>query len=284
MNNDLKTVMQENMIKEYLRRIIELTGYEIRKIKNESDESLYISLFGSDSVKQKKFYNISAGGHFDFGCGIHHPLWRNVDIKKKWDSKSRYNPEKDIIHDLQSLEPLPIATGYAELVYSRITIEHITNDASMIFFKEVKRILKRGGVFRIATPNIDLDYRAYLNNDKHYFSWASHRSIEQAFLEHFADTGLIKPERFKELLSEKNLEDVLDYCTTEYQIDFTKHNRENHINWWNPKKLEQMLRSAGFNTIYVSAAEQSICPVLRNGYYFDNVFQKVMLYMEVIND
>lgn len=268
------------MIKEYLRKIVELTGYELRKIKNASDEDLYISLFGKESVEQKKFYNISAGGHFGFGCGIHHPLWRNVDIDKQWHGKSNYNPEKDIIHDLQSLQPLPITTESAEIVYSRVTIEHITNEAAMVFFKETKRILKKGGVFRIVAPNIDLDYRAYLNDDKHYFFWGAHRSIEQVFLEHFANTGLIKPERFKELLNEKKLEEVLDYCTTKHNIGITYHNREKHINWWNPEKLEGMLRSAGFTTIYQSAAEQSTCPVLRNEYYFDNVFQKVMFYME----
>ena len=68
---------------------------------------------------------------------------------------------------------------------------------------EAFRILKSNGYLRITAPNIDLDYRAYRNNDKHFFYWTKRYSIpkewkrakynkplndatiEQLFLSHF---------------------------------------------------------------------------------------------------
>lgn len=281
------------MLKNVIRKVVGLTGYEINKVKNYYDESLYLSLYGQDSVKNRKFYNISAGGHFDFGCGIHHPLWTNIDVDRPWKNKINYNPERDIAHDLLSLDSIPVDSNSAEIIHSRTTIEHITDSAALVMFQEVKRILKKGGVFRIVTPNADLDCRAILRNDKHFYFWSQNYSIEQSFLAHIAHgTSLmshenalekITDEKLRSLLKKMNIEEVLDYCTSKCDLSIQAKGRY-HINWWNYKKLERMLLTAGFKTIYNSAAGQSVCPVLRNEYYFDNAWPKVMLYLEAINE
>lgn len=282
------------MVRDVLRKVIRVTGYELSKIKSHNDEKLYRELFGNYSVENRKFYNISAGGHFDFGCGIHHPLWTNIDVDRPWENRIQYNPDRDIAHDFLTLTPLPVDSDTAEIVYSRATIEHLTDDAALLMLKEVKRILKPGGVFRVVTPNIDLDFRAFRNNDKHYFYWAKHCTIEQAFLEHFACGASpkslepahekISDEQFRILFKNMSFEDALNFCTSKCKLPILPKYRENHLNWWNPAKLERMLRQAGFTTIYLSFAEQSVCPILRNEYYFDNEYQKVMLYMEAIKN
>ncbi len=281
------------MIKNILRKAINFTGYEIQKIKNHYDEELYLSLYGKDSVANRKFYNISAGGHLDFGCGIHHPIWTNIDVDRHWEKQINYNPKYDIAHDLLSLGSLPVESNSAEVVHSRTTIEHIPDAAAMVMFKEVKRILKKGGFFRIVTPNIDLDYRALLNNDIHFYFWLQNFSIEQAFLFHFAHGASIKSreishekitdEKLRYLFKNMSTEEVFNYCTSKCDLS-TQAKGRHHINWWNHKKLECMLRNAGFSTIYSSLPGQSACPILRNEFYFDNVWPKVMLYMEAIND
>lgn len=280
------------MIKDILRKAIGITGYEFSKIQNFNDEELYRKLFSKESVENRRFYNISAGGHIDFGCGIHHPLWTNIDVDRPWKNGVQYNPARDIAHDLLTLTPLPVETSTAEVVYSRVSIEHITDEAALMMFKEVKRILKPGGFFRIITPDINIDYRAFVNNDIDYFFWAKGYSIEQAFLAHFAHGASptssepalekISDEKFRALFKQMDFEDALNYCTAKCNTPKDPQQRGHHINWWNPAKLEKMLRLAGFTTMYLSAAEQSACPVLRNEHYFDNVFQKCMLYMEAI--
>lgn len=288
------TVADDGFIKKTLRSVFRITGYEIVRIKDFNDDELYHKQYSEESIKKRRFYNISAGGHFDFGCGIHHPLWTNIDIDIPWKDGINYNPERDIAHDLLSLKPLPVKTEIAEVVYSRVAIEHITDEAALVMFREVHRILKKGGFFRIVAPNIDLDYRAFINRDTSYFYWGNRFSIERVFQEHFANGVAIQgsdsvfkrlsDEQFRQLFQEMKFEDALNFCTSRCPVSTKPEHRGNHINWWNPSKLERMLRVAGFNTIYLSAAEQSACPILRNEHYFDNVFQKCMMYMETVKD
>jgi hypothetical protein len=181
------------------------------------------------------------------------------------------------------------------LVHSRFTVDRLTDEAAQLFFNEVYRILKKGGIFRIVSTNLDLDFRAYLNKDKNYFFWLSETvSIEQAFLFHMLtqvstlyhdpSSEKISSEEFKNLVETMNYEDAMDYCTSKCSVEIHKKNRYDHFNWWNKKKYEKMLGLAGFKTIYSSAPEQSASPVLRNNYYFDNEHIKVMMYMEAVKN
>jgi predicted SAM-dependent methyltransferase len=268
------------------------------------DTPMYVRLFGKESVESRRFCNIAAGGHFDFGCGIHHPCWTNVDVDRSWKRSTLYpkgvefNLKKDIAHDLLSLKPIPVVTRSMELVHSRLAIEHITDEAARIMFEEVHRMLKDGGLFRVVAPNIDLDYNAYLLNDLNFFDWFPENTpIEQRFIYHFAatvseifpdgDDERVSVQQFRDLLNTMSLPDALNYCTARCSIDLQKKHRHNHMNWWNPAKLERMLTEAGFTSVYLSAAGQSRSPVLRNPAHFDNWFRvrsygKHMMYMEAV--
>lgn len=269
------------------------SGIDIRRIKT-SDTDKYIRLYGMESVEKRMFYNISAGAFIDFGCGIHHPCWTNIDVDLPW-KYNKYKPGYDIVHDLLSIKSIPVESSTAELVHSRFTIASITDEAAQFFFNEVFRILKKGGIFRIVTPDIDLDYRAYVNNDMHFFYWFKNNksvTIEQAFLFHVASQAStihptspaerITDEQFRKLLDTMSLEDALNHCTSGCSVEFQKTHRIDHINWWNREKLERMLGQAGFKSVYLSAREQSASPVMRNNAYFDNIDNKFVMYMEAV--
>jgi hypothetical protein len=289
------------MMKKIFKKILSYLGFELKKITNHDDTDLYIDLYGSESVKNRRFYNISTGAYKGFGGGINHPCWTNIDVDKPWKSDKYFpggvecNPESDISHDLLSMKPIPVETATAELVHSRFTVDRLTDGAAQYFFNEVYRILKKGGIFRIVSTNLDLDFRAYKNNDKDYFFWLEENvSIEQAFLYHIVTqvstlyndpaTKKITDEEFKQLLKTMNYEDALNYCVSRCSPEIHKNNRYDHFNWWNQKKYERMLSLAGFKTVYLSAPEQSASPVLRNNYYFDNEHLKVMMYMEAVKN
>lgn len=288
----------KKFIKRNAIRLVSEAGYFIKPhIENRNDKDLYVKLFGKESVEKRRFYNISAGGHFDFGCGIHHPCWTNVDMDRSWRLAKCYDPKKDIAHDVLTCTPLPIESDSAEIVHSRLTIEHITDEATLFLFKEVKRILKKGAIFRVHTINTDLDYRALKNNDREYFFWFRDNpsiSLEQAFLEHFAASAStltpdgaenpISDEEIRFVLGTKKYEDALDFFASRCPVELQYKYRNRHINWWNPEKLHRMLAQAGFKTIYLSQPEQSASPVLRNANYFDNMDNRVMLYMEAVKD
>ena len=282
------------------KKALGLLKFNLKRI-DVHDQSLYRTLYGEDSVKQRRFYNISAGAYLGFGGGLHHPCWTNIDLDRPWkdvsftEDDSEYDAKRDIAHDVLSMQPIPVQSSVAELVHTRFTIASLTNEAALFMFREAFRMLKKGGILRVSTPNITLDYRAYLNNDMSFFYWFAYDesiSIEQAFLFHVAsqlsnihEDGL--PERmtdaqFRDLLQIHDLETALDICTAKCSLDIQKKHRQNHINWWTPRKLEALLREAGFETVYLSQREQSAAPVLRNTAYFDNEDNRFVMYMEAV--
>ena len=284
-------------MKKFIKNFLEKRGIEIKKIKNINDTNLYLELYGEESVKNRKFYNICAGGHFEFGCAFKHPLWTNVDVDRKWgEGKKEFNPATDIAHDPYSLKPYPIESDTAELVHSRFAVEHIPNDAAQNMFNEIHRILKKGGVARFTCPHTDLAYRAYKENDKNYFFWVNNHdhlrnaSMEQIFVDHVASSAStvreegskhrITDEEFKHIINTMSYEDAMNYITSKCDLDFQLTNRRNHLNWWNFKKFERMLSLAGFTDIYLSQPYQSFSPVMRNENYFDSIYNRILIYVE----
>jgi predicted SAM-dependent methyltransferase len=265
------------------------------KLDERDDRELYLRCFPEDSIANRRFYNISAGGHFCFGGGFSHPYWTNIDFDRPWPGTKAYDPRKDIAHDLMSMTPLPLPSDSAELVHCRYSIEHLTDEAAGFFFREARRVLKPDGILRLVTPDMELDFRAYRRGDRSFFYWQTpDRSIEDSFLTHFAASlsvhhhdgspTRLSDEEFRRILDEKPFEEAMDIITSRCSLEKHAKNRDDHISWWTHGKLDRMLREAGFETAYASAAEQSSCPVMRNRLYFDNQFQRCMMYMEAVKD
>lgn len=277
-------------------------GYEIKKLPKPSI-TLYHDLYPEESIINKRFYNIGAGGFY-------HPYWTNVDYDSEWYAFNRDLTLQGIQYDLLALEPLPIDTGSAEVVYSSHTVEHITNAAAQNLFSEAYRILKPNGYIRITTPNINLEYRAFKENDRKYFFWINTYSIEanwqrakytmplnkasteQIFLAHFASSVSTlhadgAPERIDDaelnrIFATLKFEVALDYCISKCPLEIQRKYPGNHLNWWNYDKMVSMLKKAGFTKIYLSGYGQSYCPILRDLALFDNTHPKISLYVEAI--
>ena len=212
--------------------------------------------------------------------------------------------------DLFSLDRLPIADNSAEVVYSSHTVEHINDAAAQNMFNEAYRMLRKRGVFRVTTPNIDLDLRAYRDNDIDYFYWIelysapsvmerikiktpfNKTSIQQIVLFNFAThvselimdetVKKISDKEFDEVFSSLSDEDALNYCTSRCSIDVQRKYPGYHMNWWNDKKAFRMLTNAGFVNIHRSGYGQGFSPVLRDTTLFDRQDPKVSLYVEAI--
>lgn len=284
------------------RRINELFrrfGLQLLKTDPSDDTELYLKLFGRESVEHRRFYNIAAGVYKGFGGGISHPCWTNVDVDRSWkDDRNfpgglEYDPSRDIAHDLLSVTPIPVESGTAELVHSRFAVDRITDEAAQYFFHEVYRMLKNGGIFRIVSTNLDLDFRAYTNKDHHFYFWLNETvSMEQCFLFHLVtqlssryfdkSTKKVTDEELREMVRTMDYESVAHELVSRCSLEVHKRNRYDHFNWWNQKKFEKMLGEAGFEMIYVSAPQQSAVPVLRNPHFFDNEHNRVMMYMEAV--
>jgi predicted SAM-dependent methyltransferase len=91
--------------------------------------------------------------YVNLGCGqTYHPEWVNVDMSPA---------DRSIIrHDL--LHPLSFADGSFSVVYHSHVLEHLPRAAARPFLDECWRLLKRGGVIRIAIPDLETISRLYL--------------------------------------------------------------------------------------------------------------------------
>jgi len=91
--------------------------------------------------------------YLNLGCGSrYHPDWINIDI---------FSSGPDVIaHDLRKGIPLPDCS--CEVVYHSHMIEHFRRDDAILFIKECFRVLKPGGIIRVAAPDSEAIARIYL--------------------------------------------------------------------------------------------------------------------------
>ena len=286
-----------------LKGLAEKMGYAISAFKPRIDLGVYEQLFGADAVRRRAFYNVGAGG-------FSHPAWTNIDADSDWYGCNRKDTLRsgNLQHDLLSLKPLPIESDSASIIYSSHTIEHVTNEADEVFFRDAHRVLKQGGIVRITTNSTDLAYRAYRSGDRRFFYWSdwyrkpeeykpinlksplAEASLQQLFLFDFASQLTTvaadgPPERLNDgevdrIFNGMPYEEALDHCRTRCLLEVQKRNPGYHLNWFNADKIVRMLRAAGFKDVYVSGWCQSVTPVLRDPRHFDKTHPRISIYVE----
>ncbi len=290
-------------MKGIIRDWVKKVGYDIVRVDDGFDVALYRRTYPEESIKARRFYNIGAGS-------FRHPCWTNIDNRSDWYGNVFGVDSNGIEYDLLSGEPIPVADGSAELVYTSHTIEHLDDACVQHLFNESYRILKPGGTFRIICPDIDLEYAAWKNNDREFFFWYNDptnnenldakmlakpfkdASVTQLFLEEFAthtselvldgSEPRISDVEFHRIFDEMPYEDALDHCVSRCPLELQRKYPFRHMNWFNEKKVTRMVQQSGFNDVYPSRYRQSKVAVLRNHRFFDNTLPMLSLYMEAV--
>ena len=79
----------------------------------------------------------------------------NFKRNQNWDVIRDMRVRGGLVHDMTKL-PIPwIEDNSYDGTYSEHFVEHLTKEQGIEFFKEMKRILKDGGVIRIVWPSMD---------------------------------------------------------------------------------------------------------------------------------
>jgi SAM-dependent methyltransferase len=87
------------------------------------------------------------------GCGrVHHPDWVNLD----------FAPDSPGILRCDLREGLPFSSTSVDVVYSSHVLEHLDKAAGHHFLKECHRVLRPGGILRVAVPDFEGLVRAYI--------------------------------------------------------------------------------------------------------------------------
>lgn len=106
---------------------------------------------------KKKIQAMKGEIKLNLGCG--------TDYKKGWinvDNNSDNNIKKlDLNHDL--LKQLPFADNSVSFIFHEHFLEHLSPEESEVFLNECMRVLKRGGVMRIAMPDLESIAKNYVN-------------------------------------------------------------------------------------------------------------------------
>ncbi len=262
-------------MKALILKSLERLGYKLSRVdeprggmsREQFDAQAYAEV-PREKLERRPFYNFGAGG-------FRHPFWTNVDMPSDW--YGAMDDGSTIPFDLESLQTLPIQTGTAEAAYSSHTVEHISDEAAENLFREVRRILPAGKVFRITCPDIDLAYHAWCNRDRLFFYWTARysrsgemkrtglrypmnqASLEQVFLKHFAASASslhLGPEQnpmtdndIRQVFESMDYEAALDHCVSRCDPELQKVHPGWHINWWNFDKLGRKLKAAGFTHV-----------------------------------
>lgn len=93
--------------------------------------------------------------YLNLGCGQHYSqekIWTNLDFFSTSDAV--------IAHNL--LAGIPFADDTFNLTYHSHVLEHFTKLDGIKFIKECYRVLKKGGIIRIAIPDLEKIVRTYL--------------------------------------------------------------------------------------------------------------------------
>jgi predicted SAM-dependent methyltransferase len=102
----------------------------------------------------------SAPVRMNWGCGEHpEPGWINSDIKD--------GPGIDISCDIR--DGFPLEEGSIDYIASIHALPEIPLADLVGAMEELRRVLKPGGVLRLALPDLDKGIKAYLENDREYF-------------------------------------------------------------------------------------------------------------------
>lgn len=92
--------------------------------------------------------------YLNLGCGSRcHPDWINIDIKSGAPGVTAH----DICHGI----PFPDASF--DVVYHSNLLEHIRRDDAQFLMHECYRVMKAGGILRVAVPDLEQIGRLLLN-------------------------------------------------------------------------------------------------------------------------
>ena len=91
------------------------------------------------------------------GCG-HHKLkgWVNIDLDRTC--------KPDVIADLG--QDLPIKSQSVDYIHSEDFVDQLALEKAYRFFRECHRVLKKGGVMRILTPDLRQLAKRYVDGDQ----------------------------------------------------------------------------------------------------------------------
>jgi len=258
---------------------------------NRYDNSFSLYSASADNNLYAKY---SSGDRFiNFGSGaFYHKRWKNYDYPGQStyyknlqgrDGKS-FHSINLCAHDLAVHED----SESVALIYCSHTLEHLDRASSVRFLNECFRILKKGGVMRLALPNtksgfskikcVNSQQSVSENIKKNYFRDAATQIIGAA--------SKLDDKTLFELLIESDFDSESFYgiFVQRYQgsDDFDENNSEKHINYWDVANLLVLTKEIGFKSVIPTYQNSSVAAPFTNPHVFDTTESHISFYVDII--
>ncbi len=104
------------------------------------------------------------------GCGPYvKPGWVNIDLTDHPPSLEGQQNQGTVFINYDLRLGLPLSDNSVDMIYSSHVLEHFEYKTGLQLLKDCYRVLRRGGVFRIALPDFQSSFGAYLRADHKHF-------------------------------------------------------------------------------------------------------------------
>jgi predicted SAM-dependent methyltransferase len=203
-----------------------------------------------NSLKSFKALKGSTGLKVHIGAGDDIKLgWVNIDLALQVPPgiDPTVHPDTTLInHDLRM--GLPLEDGSCAIVYSSHFFEHLEYGQGQRLMRDCHRVLRPGGIFRVALPNFRATFEAYLRGDHKHFE----------LLDELQKICAVFPRM------EPGTRTLVDY------VNYSVYQFGEHKYIYDEAKLELILQSMGFSSATPSSFREGIDPdtPLRRRYSF----------------
>jgi len=258
---------------------------------NRYDNSL--TLYSSFSDRKLYSYYANTDKFINFGSGaFFHRKWKNYD----YPGQSAYYKviQGKQGKDFNSIDlcsenlVIPELDNSVALIYCSHTLEHLDSASSLRFIKECHRILKKGGVLRLALPNTKNDFyllRCLIKNKgksedilKDYIQDATSHVLSDVknlsfdcVLDVLRDSSFDSHKFFNNIIKENP-----------QFAEFDGGNPERHINYWDFDRLVEVMNHVGFDFTIPTYQGSSVAMPFRNLHVFDTTEPHIAFYADVV--
>ena len=246
----------------------------------------------SSAADRKLYRKYSATDIFcNFGSGaFFHKKWRNYDYPGQSNYYANLQGIKGVHYapiDLCAAELyIPENDSSVALIYSGHTLEHLEADAATNFLRECHRILKPGGIIRLALPNTtnNFHFNRYLDMGKGTNDNLRTQYQREAATYMLADTKNLSGKDINSLFLKSNAEPKLfyDLAAEHVSIKFDGSNPDRHITFWDYKKLIDLTDSLGFSSCIPVYQGSSVAAPFTNINVFDTTEPHISFYVEIV--
>jgi predicted SAM-dependent methyltransferase len=225
--------------------------------------------------------NHRLGVNLNVGCGSYEISgYVSVDFyTEHYYTNKKFNR---VHYDMRN-DDLPFKSESVDTIYCSHVIEHIETIYVSRFFEKSFRVLKKGGVLRIACPDSLFLFRAAKEFPEYYCWHPMYNKVDDA-MSCFVDEVATHRVHLRNYGLKKSILEY-DYDALMKNLreagEFVAKNPGRHINNWDFKRLKKYGNSAGFLTIIESKNKASCCPELQ-GADMDLSHPEMSLYADFV--